>query len=451
MTGITAAARDAQPAVQRRALALTIGVALLIAGHNALWLAHDRFPSGYEAAEHILFARKIAADLNQALVAADPLPLALGRWLLDHRRIWTRATAIHLAVAPLFLVIGAGEADPLPWVIALQGAATLLVLAISCHLLARRIVPPWPAAWATIAMLCAPGIWGSARSFGVDLPHAAAVALLACWLVCGKPWNSAGSAATIGFFAGLCCLIKAQFVLWAPWLLLGASLARGATQQVRWVTFIAAAMAGSAFFWLGDLTEIIRTFAWHASALDNPSNEMPERWSVAALAYYPAGLLCWLGPGWWPLLALGLPQSLVLLWRREPLAWLATCWLLGAYACHVLIAVKFVRYMLPALPALMLLALCGLRTQPRRLQWLLLLPCISGAMIQLVGSWSALPVAHELRPLIGADEELVHPPIPSNWRAEVATLANLFAGFDPPRLVGIEGPAAWTGDDYSRF
>lgn len=417
---------------RRTAIAVLVLVGGCLAINNAVWLAHDSFPCGYEVTEHLLFAQLITRDFELALDSGDLLG-----WVLANRRIWTRATGVHLALAPAALL---WPGDAVPLVTWLSGSAAMALLLVAIYRLARQSLEPPDAALTAAAALCCPGVWATARKFGMDLPLAAAVAWLAVWLTQRRPWDSARRALAWGLAAGLLCLVKAQMIFWAPLLVLPTLWGHEAW-RARLAQFTLGAAAGSALFWAGDLPALLGTAAWHVSSLENTSNEVHERFTWWALVYYPVGLWRWAGPGAWPLLVAGGLAAL----RKRPSA-LLLCWLVGGLALHTLIAVKWVRYMLPALPALVLAASLAAPDRARRA---LLLTCVcAGLAVALYGSWRPLPEPVRAA-WLGEIDELVHPPIESNWREAMKPLAALQG--EGRRLVGVEAPESWTGDDFSRL
>lgn len=417
-------------------------VALQVIGTLA-WIGRDQFPSGFDCCEHLLLARIAANDLDRA-VADDAPAGSVVAWAQKHRRNWTRSTVPHQVAAPL---VRAWPGDDAALLAALAAVTSLGAIGAASYAMAARLAGPTAGVLASALALAAPGVWGSARSFGMDLPLAATVAALGAWLVVHPPWASVRATVVMGLAAGAGTLVKAQLVFWVPWLAL-ASLAEARLGRraavARLALFGAAAALGSSPFWAGDLAQVLADARWHAVALDNPHTDVPgERLTARALLYYPAAAMTWLGYAAWPVAVAGL-------WScgrgGDPRRAVPAAAIVGALLVHTAIAVKHARYLLPAVPLLAVLAAVGAARLGRGVRVALAtLALLGGITAQFVGSgehaaWS------------GLGPDLARPPVESTWREETRRLARSLGRFDRPGMaVGVEGSPDWGPDDFGRL
>lgn len=412
---------------------------------HAVWVASDHFPSGGDSVEHLLLVAQLVGDL-ELRAQQQPPPTAADTldWVLQRRRHWTRSTAVHLLFAPL---ARSWPADDGQLLVLVWGSLTLVALTLASAALGSALGGARAGALAALLVLLAPGSWGSARGFGLDLPLAAALTALLAWLIRHPPWATLRRTFTAGLLLGLCCLLRPQAMLWAPGLLLPSLLASGLPWRQlprRLVALGLGATAGSAWFWGGQLAEIIELARWHSVAADNPHNEMLGRWSAEALAFYPLALWRW---GGWPIAAL-LPLAAIGAWRlplgRE--ARLALAYALIGLAIHQLIQTKYARYALPALPALLALLAAGAVRVGRVSRWLL-----PPTLLALLALEAGLSLG--LLPRAGVEYDLAREPTRSNWRERIGELAQQLERYRRYRmLIGLRPPPPdWDPDAVSRL
>ncbi len=411
---------------------------------SAIWLGEDQFPSGYEVPDHLVFTRKMANELSLAW-AQPRRTQALVDWVAANRRVGGRSTLVHLTMAAPMAAIGG---DSVPLVSFAIGALSLICLTLASYLLVERLAGPGPAGLATAMILLLGPVWGLSRKCNVDLPLTAAVCLFAALLLRARPWSTALRATALGLLAGLICLIKAPFVLWAPCLVLPALICAWreglALRELlpRLAVFCLAAAVGSLLFWWGAWAELADYAQYHVTSLDNPSTRLNERWTWNWALFYARATGRWLG---WPLgllTGLGLLGGLRETNREQLLVW---SWILLSYLLFTAVSVKWARYYLPAMLFVCALGAVGLRRLPWRL-----CASSSGAALLLAG-WIYLSGSFGTPPAWSLlDRSICHAPRQANWR-EAAMAMRRELGRARPAAIGIEGPPGWATDDYSRL
>ena len=231
---------------------------------------------------------------------------------------------------------------------------------------------------ALLVILCL-GVTGQLRQVSVDLPATASVLLAMVALFASRGFTRARGTLLFGAAVGLCLLTRVQavFFLMGPvavavaWCLVCAPSWRVRAQRLGWlVAALGLALLFSSPWWFGRLKVL-----WYVSTshLDSGGRIAPrgDPSFIAGLTHYAAAL----GKlGGWTMLAAALGTLPLLLWRRgrrahEPalrdvavlLAWIVG----GVVGCSLGIH-REPRYLLPAIPALALLAVTGLRALPQR-------------------------------------------------------------------------------------
>lgn len=418
-----------------RARLLVIALLALQLLGNAIWCALDRAPLGYEVPEHVLLVQR-SADALAGVAAGER---AVGATISELRSAFGhRGWLLHLLAAlPLAagLPLGAWQAIVPP----LLGGLAMAVLVWCTFRLASELADDELAgAMAACSVLLLAPVWGFARKFGVDLPLAAAVAWLALEL-CRQPlWDAPWRAIRLGLLVGALCLIKAQLALWAAvlylplaWRAAGGGVSAG---QIGATTLRLAIglLLGSALFWLGLVGELWHDVGWSASG---PHSAAGSRWGVEALAFIPHAVLAWLGPAIGPLTLLGL--LLFLRWqppqrrggqRLDARALTQACVL--AIIGWTLYPIRWERYVLPALPLLIVLSSCGLTTLRGRARWgLAAAAWLIAIAMQLQASLTGQPwLLPPCEPRV-----LCHPPDALDWATPIGELARAVHDSDIPR------------------
>ena len=245
----------------------------------------------------------------------------------------------------------------------------MAVLLLAMFLLGRRLHSPRAGLLAAALASLYPAIYGECRQFGADFPGTAMTALGMVTLLYTERFSRPGRSALFGLAVGAAVLVRAQaaFFLLAPSvLLLTAALVRPTTSRSRVVISAAlcllSAAAATAVWWFGALTALMDSMIFHARATEDIRPGM-EPSALFYLKVLPAMVTPFL------LLVLAAAVMALLQSRRRVFGWawlydprLAPiwAWLAGGFLYVSLNRVRYMRYMLPLIPALALLTAVGL-------------------------------------------------------------------------------------------
>ena len=253
---------------------------------------------------------------------------------------------------------------------------------------------------ALLVILCV-GVAGQLRQVSMDLPATTAVLLAMVALFRSRAFSHAGGTLLFGAAVGLCLLTRVQavFFLAGPvvvgvtWSLASAPSWRARGQRLGWlVAALLLALLISSPWWFGRLEAL-----WYVSSshLDSGGRIAPrgDPSLAAGLLHYSAAL----GKlGGWTMALAAMAALPLLLWRRDAArlpTWqvaVLVAWIVGGVVgCSAGIH-REPRYLLPAIPALALLAVTGLRALPRRRELALALLALTVIGPTLV--WAAFPV-----------------------------------------------------------
>jgi len=222
-----------------------------------------------------------------------------------------------------------------------------------------------------------PGVTADSRQIGLDFPCGAMVAVCVALLLSTDRFGRPGRCALLGVAAGLATLIRphAHFFLALPVVLvLGLALARPAASRLRVLAGAGLAMVGavamSAPYWVGNLTQIWGTFFDHQEGkiIDSVGPSFP--FYVKAIQVSAGGFL--LGVCVVAALAVALDW-----WRgrgdpdapRARQMWVVWAWIVGGAAVLSWIDVHRLRFLVAFLPALAVVIAVGvtsLRNRPFR-------------------------------------------------------------------------------------
>ena len=216
------------------------------------------------------------------------------------------------------------------------------------------------------------GVAGQLRQVSIDLPTTAAVLLAMLTLHRSALLSRPGWTVALGAALGLCLLSRVQsiFFVGPPLLVQGITalvLARGWRRRAERLSgmLLVGALAAlvSSPWWFGRLRSLWRISTAHLDPSQVAPRGDPDLW--AGLLYY-AGALGKLGG--WPLVLLALAAVPLALRRspslRSPLVQLLLPWILGGVVGLAMGVHREPRYLLPAVPALALLACHGLAALP---------------------------------------------------------------------------------------
>jgi hypothetical protein len=312
------------------ALAMVVGV----------WTTRDRRPPEWDHANHLERAVRCERDLR-----AGDVPAFLER---------------SSFYPPLVLCLAGAASIVMP----IEAAAALVMLAFlalgmaGVYRLGRTLAGDGVGVPAALLFATAPFVVFLALRFQLDLPLAALVALALAALLATGDFTRPGRSLLFGVVCGLGVLTKPTFALYVlgpALLLLARSRRRGLAGAVL-ALLVAVALTlpwlGPRLFGLGAQLDA-RAFAQAAAEGD------PEVLSLAGLTFYPRYLGYQFGLGAAVLAALGLAVAAV---RRQGFLLVAV---LVPFAVVALIRNKDLRYAVPLLAALAVLAALGLDTLPR--------------------------------------------------------------------------------------
>jgi hypothetical protein len=327
----------------RRDWAVVGAAFLLLAVVAAAWMALDRRPPEWDHANHLERAVLCERDLRSG----------------DLRAILERSSFYP----PLVLCLAGAASMAMP----IEAAAGLVMVAFlglgmaAVYLLGRAAGGGPAGVAAALLFATAPFAVFSTLRFQLDLPLAAMVALGLVSLEATENLTRHGRAAVFGVVCGLGMLTKPTFALYllAPAALLLARGRRrgltGAALAVLVAVVLSLPWFGPRLFGLGAQIDA-RAFAQAAES------GHPEALSLGGLAFYPRLLVYQVGLGAAVLLAVGLVAALI---RRR---WLLLAAVVAPFVVLEVIRNKNLRYTLPLLGAVAVLAALGFGTLPDRVR-----------------------------------------------------------------------------------
>jgi hypothetical protein len=319
------------------------GAFLLLAAVVAAWTAVDRRPPEWDHANHLERAVLCERDLRSG----------------DVRAILERSSFYP----PLVLCLAGAASMAMP----IEAAASLVLVTFlglgmaAVFRLGRSAGGEATGAAAALLFATAPFVVFSTLRFQLDLPLAAMVALGLVAVEATAGFTRPGRAAVFGLVCGLGMLTKPTFGLYLlpPAVLVLARGGRRGLAGAALAALVAAALSlpwfGPRLFGLGAQVDA-RAFAQAAEA------GHPDPLSLAGLTFYPRLLGYQVGLGAAVCFGLGL---LVALRRRR---WVLLAAVVAPFVVLELIRNKNLRYALPLLGAVAVLAALGLGALPGRLR-----------------------------------------------------------------------------------
>jgi hypothetical protein len=320
---------------------LLLGVFAALAVVAALWLALDRRPPEWDHANHLERATLCARDLRAGDVQA----------ILERSSFYP---PLVLCLAGAVSLVMPTEAAAVAVMLAFLGLGMVAVYRLG------HIVAGEPAGRAAALFFAtAPFAVYSSLRLQLDLPLAAMVALALVTLLATEDFTRRGAALVCGVVCGLGMLTKPTFALYVvpPALCLLLRSRRrgllGAALTLVMATGVSLPWFGPRLFGLGAQLDA-RSFAQAAEA------GQPEVLTLAGLLFYPRWLGYEVGLGAAALATIGLVVAVV---RRQLYVVIAV---LAPFVVLELVRNKNLRYALPLLGALAVLAALGLDTMPAR-------------------------------------------------------------------------------------
>lgn len=347
------------PLTRNRSLA---GLALLLVAHavvNVIWIGQDQTLRSFDSGPY-LYAVIHLLDL----VRADGLEALWALLRGGEGGIWTGGFFLP------YLSLGAVFGHDVQ-ALRVYNLLFLAALAGATYLLGRRLHSARAGLLAAALTCFYPLIYGEARQFGADIPGTALTALALAALLSTERFTHTGRTALFGLAAGAAVMVRAQaafFMALPAALLLLSVLARPGERSRRRALInvglgLLLAGAVTSLWWAGRLGTILDLFVWHAQATQNIA-ESAEPSAVFYLRILPAAvspfLLLALATGLLGLLVRRWPPRPTWAWLHDPRLAVVVAWLAGGLLFVSSTRVRYMRYMMPVVPALALLTAVGL-------------------------------------------------------------------------------------------
>jgi hypothetical protein len=332
----------------------------------AVWTAIDRRPPEWDHANHLERATLCARDLRAGDLAA----------IFDRSSFYPPLALCLTGAVSMALPL---EAAAMAVMLAFLGLGMAAVYALGRALAGRAVGTAAAALFAT-----APFVVYSSLRMQLDLPLAALVALALVTLLATEDFTRPGAALLCGVVCGLGMLTKPTFALYvappAVWLLLRGRrrglLGAGLTLLVATVLSLP---------WFGPrLLGLFAQFNARAFAQAAESGH-PDPFTLAGLLFYPRWLGYEIGLGVAMLTVVGLVVAVL---RRHGFLLVAV---LGPFLVMEMARNKNLRYSLPLLGAVAVLAALGLDALPSRARRPTVIALAGLAIVQASAITSGLP------------------------------------------------------------
>ncbi len=366
------------------------GAGVLVSAITVLWVIRDTGICPPTDSEHHLFN----AILYARTLHLGGLPAL---WEL------LRTTYVGWPPASYLLLYG-----PLAWAISdnahmvrIYNIVLIPPILWATYYIGARFGSRRMATLAAVLTLFTFGISGQLRQVSIDLPATTAVLLALAALVASRRFSRTNETLLFGAAIGLCVFTRVQSVFFlappvAAWVVLSLVKAQDNRARVSIMTrlFLAAliSLVVSSAWWAGHIPQI-----WRAATSHLDPNQVAPRGDptfLAGLRYYvlAMGRLCG-----WPLFAAGAAILPHLLRRPPPGALLLGLWLAGGILGCSMGVHREPRYMLPAVPALVLLVSLTLQTiRPRIREAVAVILLLGTVAPTLYLSTRGLPARHPL-------------------------------------------------------
>lgn len=331
---------------------LLLALWLVIAGVDAAFIINDPH---IDRRSDIAFHIGVSQSLTHAI---DSAGLA-GVWLAVNDGMTRWPPLPHLYYGGLGWLLGNSPLQLRLYSLLLLPPLMWIVFRIGVHLRGARV-----GALAAALTVVAAGIAGQARVVTSDLPTTVAVSLAILALVRPPRLTTPGGILLFGAACGLCALTRYQglFYLFAPALLVALSSLRRAeswparARRAGWMLLAAAvAVLMSALHWGGRAELFLVEARAHLDTTQVPSLDAGSGF-FAGLAYFVGALGRNAG---WTTFVLAVAAAGLLLARRARGWAVPALWVLGGMVAMSVTVIRETRHLLPAVPALALLASMG--------------------------------------------------------------------------------------------
>lgn len=348
---------------RRRAYLILITLVVLShAAFNRRYLQGDLFIQKKDVAAHLKLCTKFllqARDVTRS--GRSPWDCIARLTGLFHQEsmpvehIWMWPRLAYAVTAPAATLGGLT-----PRVIIFSNLIWLAVLLFSVFSIGSRCMNPEAGFLSALTAALLPATYGLSRTYSLDFPLTAMVALNIYWLIRSEYFSRRIPSIFLGVMTGLGLLVKEQLLIFigAPLafaLVVGVARAfRGRTPAGRVLANAAVAalvtVVLSSPFWWGNIDNIVTVFIRHTEACEgiDPHHRAVSLMSAQCLVYYLVVAVIYVSPPLCALAALLLAPFLRSRFRARAYLLL---WLAAPYAVFTAMEIKYSTYYLPALPA----------------------------------------------------------------------------------------------------
>src|SRR5262245_15391855 len=372
---------------------LAVSVAFVILAVVAgVWLAIDRRPPEWDHANHPERAVQCARDLRAGDV----------RSILERSSFYP---PLVLCLGGVGMLLGLSDA-------AAGGAVMLAFLGLgmaAVYLLGRRLADGGVGAAAALLCGSAPSRVSSTLRFQLDMPLAGMAAIALVVLLATDRFTRTPLALAFGVVCGLGMLTKPTFPLYVvvPVVMVLVRGGRAGLVNAALATLVAVVIS---LPWFGPRLFGLQAQLGARAFGQAAESGHPEPLSVAGVTFYPRMLMSQFGIGAAVLFAVGL---IVAAWRRQ---WLLLASVLAPFVVlGVLIQNKNLRYSLPLLAGMAVIAAVALRALPRGIRQGAAVALLVLGVLQLSATVAGVPPNVRL-PGLGVLWVIASPPIRADWK-----------------------------------
>ena len=385
-----------------------------------IWLQQDNTPVSWDPASHL------ATSLYYLDLVCHPTVNLLKRVVLH--TVWPPFVAISLLPFYLFFGQSADKA------IFYQNLIYIPILLTSTCLIVRRINQKCGIFLPVVLLLTYPQIYKITNKYLLDMPLTAIVAMCVYGLMCTENFTRKNKSVLLGVMLGIGMLIKVQFIIFLMGplsVVIFYSLKDGYNngtlnkRSSNIIITILFAMMTAAFWYLPNLKKVFIVSAFSATK-DGLVRGCPDPFSVQAALYYVFTLINeQISFTYAVLFLIGLVLYLMKITRDKAIiiSWIVVPYvILSFFVSH-----KEARFILPSLPAFVLITSIGLSRLPKKYFSLIVIPAIAIVVMQLLTTnfgvgfihrdyRISLPASHEL--ILFSSSNPYHLPDSKDWRLE---------------------------------